>query len=147
MSIYDDNKNASVEKLANSLVLGTSVARLVGSSPTRRTIIKKNSDITYMSVFFDMLRCVACCVNKLFNNKGKEKLAIRLDFCTCTSLRKMCQLLQLWRTSKNSLIPTLFLFKSTNRCIYTSAGVYATYATYPTQQTTSVGISEHNRKK
>ena len=148
MSIYDENKNASVEKLANSLVLGTSVARLVGSSPTRRTIIKKNSDTSsHVSVFFDILRCVACCVNKLFNNKGKEKLAIRLDFCTRISLRKMCQLLHFGRTSKNSLIPTLFLFKSTNRCIYTSGGVYATYATYPTQQTTCVGKSEHNRKK
>ena len=35
-------KNASVEKLANSPVLGTGVARLVGSSPTRCTSSKIN---------------------------------------------------------------------------------------------------------
>jgi len=99
-----------------------------------------------VSVFFDILCCVACYVSMLFNNKGKEKLAFRLDYCTCTSLRKMCQLLRFGEHPKNSLIPTLFLFKSTNRCTYTSAGVYATYATYPTLQTTSVDISEHNRK-
>ena len=75
MSISDENKtNAFVEKLANSLVLGTSASRLVGSSPTKGTI-------SYVSCF------VACCVNRLINNKGKEKLASRLDFCTRTSLR------------------------------------------------------------
>ena len=37
MSISDEINNASVEKLANSLVLGTNAARLVGSSPTLPT--------------------------------------------------------------------------------------------------------------
>ena len=37
MSISDEINNASVEKLANSLVLGTNAARLVGSSPTMPT--------------------------------------------------------------------------------------------------------------
>ena len=132
MSISVEINNASVEKLANSLVLGTNAARLVGSSPTRRTI-RENSDMnTTMSVFFEMLRCVACCVNKLINNKGKEKLAKTGNSSSRTILRKMCQLLRFVRTSKNYLIPTLFLIQSTHRCIYTCGGVYATYATYPT---------------
>ena len=147
MSISDAINIGTLAKLANALALGASGAILLGSSPRCPTIRKSSDMIKVMSVFFNMLRCVACCVNRLINNKGKEKLANRLDFCTRTSLRKMCQLLHFGRTSKNSLIPTLFLFKSTNRCIYTSAGVYATYATYPTQQTTCVGKSEHNRKK
>ena len=147
MSISDEINNASVEKLANSLVLGTNAARLVGSSPTRRTI-SLNSDMnTTMSVFFDVLCCVACCVNKLINNKGKEKLARNRNSSSRTILRKLCQLLHFVRTSKNYLIPTLFLSKSTNRCIYTSAGVYATYATYPTQHYRCVDKSEHNRNK
>ena len=134
-------------KLANALALGASGAILLGSSPSCPTI-RKNSGMTYsMSVFFGILRCVACCVNKLINNKGKEKLAKTMNSSSRTILRKMCQLLQLWRTSKNSLIPTLFLFKSTHRCIYTCGGVYATYATYPTQHDRCVDKSEHNRKK
>jgi len=100
-----------------------------------------------MSVFFEILRCVTCCVNKLIDYKGKEKLASRLYSSTRTILRKLCQLLHFVRTSKNYLIPTLFLLQSTNRCIYTSAGVYATYATYPTQQHRCVDKSEHNRNK
>ena len=148
MSISVEINNASVEKLANSLVLGTNAARLVGSSPTRRTISIENSDInTQMSVFFDILRCVTCCVNKLIDYKGKEKLARNRYSSSRTILRKLCQLLHFVRTSKNYLIPTLFLLQSTNRCIYTSAGVYATYATYPTQQHRCVDKSEHNRNK
>ena len=147
MSISDEINNASVEKLGNSLVLGTNAARLVGSSPTTPTI-RKNSGMTYsMSVFFGILRCVACCVNKLINNKGKEKLASNRNSSSRTILRKLCQLLHFVRTSKNYLIPTLFLLKSTNRCIYTSGGVYATYATYPTQHYRCVDKSEHNRNK
>ena len=147
MIISDENLIGSVEKLANSLVLGTNAARLVGSSPTRRTIRENSGMNIHMSVFFGMLHCVACCVNKLINNKGKEKLARNRNSSSRTILRKLCQLLRFVRTSKNYLIPTLFLSKSTNRCIYTSGGVYATYATYPTQQTTCVGKSEHNRNK
>ena len=146
MSISDAIKTGRVEKLANSLVLGTNAARLVGSSPTRRTS-RENSDIMYMSVFLDILRCVTCCVNKLINNKGKEKLASNRNSSSRTILRKMCQLLHFGRTSKNYLIPTLFLIQSTNRCIYTSGGVYATYATYPTQHYRCVDKSEHNRNK
>ena len=146
MSISVEIKNASVEKLGNSLVLGTNAARLVGSSPTRRTS-RENSDIMYMSVFLDILRCVTCCVNRFINNKGKEKLAKDRYSSSRTILRKLCQLLHFVRTSKNYLIPTLFLLQSTNRCIYTSAGVYATYATYPTQQHRCVDKSEHNRNK
>ena len=86
MSISDAINIGTMAKLANALALGASGAILLGSSPSCPTI-RKNSDIMYMSVFFDMLRCVACCVNKLINNKGKEKLASRLDFCTRTSLR------------------------------------------------------------
>ena len=86
MSISDEI-NASVEKLANSLVLGTNAARLVGSSPTRRTI-SLNSDMnTTMSVFFDVLCCVACCVNKLIDYKGKEKLAKTGNSSSRTILR------------------------------------------------------------
>ena len=88
MSISDEINNASVEKLANSLVLGTNAARLVGSSPTRRTIRIENSGMNiYVSVFFEMLRCVACCVNKLINNKGKEKLARNRNSSSRTILR------------------------------------------------------------
>ena len=148
MSISDAIKTGRVEKLANSLVLGTNAARLVGSSPTRRTISIENSDInTQMSVFFDILRCVTCCVNKFINNKGKEKLASNRNSSSRTILRKLCQLLHFVRTSKNYLIPTLFLLQSTNRCIYTSGGVYATYATYPTQHYRCVDKSEHNSNK
>ena len=147
MSISDEINNASVEKLGNSLVLGTNAARLVGSSPTRRTIRENSGMNIHMSVFFEMLRCVACCVNKLINNKGKEKLAKTVNSSSRTILRKLCQLLHFVRTSKNYLIPTLFLSKSTNRCIYTSGGVYATYATYPTQHYRCVDKSEHNRNK
>ena len=87
MSISDEINNASVEKLANSLVLGTNAARLVGSSPTRRTS-RKNSDInTQMSVFLDILRCVTCCVNRFINNKGKEKLAKTGNSSSRTILR------------------------------------------------------------
>ena len=55
MSISDEINNASVEKLANSLVLGTNAARLVGSSPTRRTIRENSGINTQMSVFFEIL--------------------------------------------------------------------------------------------
>ena len=136
-----------MEKLANSPVLGTGVARLVGSSPTTPTIRENSGMNTTMSVFFDILRCVTCCVNKLIDYKGKEKLARNRYSSSRTILRKLCQLLHFVRTSKNYLIPTLFLSKSTNRCIYTSGGVYATYATYPTQQHRCVDKSEHNRNK
>ena len=168
MSISDEINIGTLAKLANALALGASGATLLGSSP-RCPTIRKNSGMTYsMSVFFgigrrtrlqhqnnlsfvskfsNILRCVACCVNRLINYKGKEKLAIRLRNLTSSGLRKMCQLFQLWRTSKNSLIPTLFLFISTNRCIYTSVWVYVTYATFATQQTTCADISEHNRNK
>ena len=147
MSISDEINNASVEKLANSLVLGTNAARLVGSSPTRRTSRENSGMNIHMSVFLDILRCVTCCVNKFINNKGKEKLARNRNSSSRTILRKLCQLLRFVRTSKNYLIPTLFLLKSTNRCIYTSGGVYATYATYPTQHYRCVDKSEHNRNK
>ena len=147
MSISDEINIGRVEKLANSLVLGTNAARLVGSSPTRRTIRENSGMNIHMSVFLDILRCVTCCVNKFINNKGKEKLARNRNSSSRTILRKLCQLLRFVRTSKNYLIQTLFLSKSTNRCIYTSAGVYATYATYPTQHDRCVDKSEHNRKK
>ena len=147
MSISDAINIGTLAKLANALALGASGVTLLGSSP-RCPTIRKNSGMTYsMSVFFGMLRCVACCVNKLINNKGKEKLAKTGNSSSRTILRKMCQLLHFGRTSKNYLIPTLFLIQSTHRCIYTCGGVYATYATYPTQQSTCVDISEHNRNK
>ena len=149
MSISDEINIGTLAKLANALALGASGATLLGSSPRCPTIRKNLGmiNIANSAFIFNILRCVTCCVNKLINYKGKEKLAIRLRNLTSSGLRKMCQLFQLWRTSKNSLIPTLFLFISTNRCIYTSVWVYVTYATFATQQTTCADISEHNRNK
>ena len=91
MSISDARKIGTMAKLANALALGASGAILLGSSPSCPTIRKNSGMIRYlnrsMSVFFGMLRCVACCVNKLINNKGKEKLARNRNSSSRTILR------------------------------------------------------------
>ena len=91
---------------------------------------QKNSDMDiHMSVFFAILSCVACCVNRLFNNKGREKMAVLLTNTLCVLLRKLCCFLPPFEFANNYLIPTLFLEKTIITSISRGAEDQATYAT------------------
>ena len=67
MSIYDDNKNGTLAKLANALALGASGAILLGSSPRCPTSFSSTTGLKKC--------CDRCCIedNVLHCRKGMDR--------------------------------------------------------------------------
>ena len=67
-----------VAKLANALALGASGAILESSSLSLPTTVEKSIEssdmIKVMSVFFNILGCVNCCVNSKMLPKGRGEV-------------------------------------------------------------------------
>ena len=108
------NDNASVEKLANSLVLGTSVARLVGSSPTRRTIRKFLQVVVQDAInVVKSLKscCINCCISYKVASSGWKGVAYLLGKSLCVRLRKLCHSFHIFRCADN-LVSTTIIIKN-----------------------------------
>ena len=113
MSISDEINNASVEKLANSLVLGTSVARLVGSSPTRRTIRKFLQVVVQetIKVVGTPLKpcCTNCCISYNVAVSRWKGVANFENSSLCVRLRKLCHSFPIFRCADNLVSTTLII--------------------------------------
>ena len=109
------NDNASVEKLANSLVLGTSVARLVGSSPTRRTIRKFWLGGEPETIIVVSKNHKPCCTNCCISTNvalSRWKGVANLERTTqCVRLRKLCHSFHIFRCADN-LVSTTIIIKN-----------------------------------
>ena len=106
------NDNASVEKLANSLVLGTSVARLVGSSPTRRTIRKFLQVVVQDAInVVKSLKscCTKCCISSNVASSRWKGVANFERTTQCVRLRKLCRFFHIFRCADNLVSTTLII--------------------------------------
>ena len=110
------NDNASVEKLANSLVLGTNVARLVGSSPTRRTIrevfIGNYKNVSYIINNNYKSCCISCCINDNCCMSDIGRMANNVGYTQCVRLRKLCHPFYI-NTCAYNLVSTTIIIKKT----------------------------------
>ena len=108
-------ENGQLEKLVNSLVLGTSVARLVGSSPTRRTIRKFLQVVVQEAIKFvgTPLKscCTGCCISSKVASSRWKGVANLVGSSLCVRLRKLCHFFHIFRCADN-LVSTTIIIKN-----------------------------------